>query len=58
MCKLPKWSFEYIDNGGGHQYFFVRAKDKAEAIDKGMKRAKLHAKGDCNKWDCHLIMTY
>ena len=37
--------FSCTDNGGGHQSFEVRATDKQEAIEKGMKFAKKYACG-------------
>ena len=38
--------FSCTDNGGGYQSFEVRATDKQEAIEKGMKFAKKYACGD------------
>ena len=58
MNKKPKWSFTWIDNGGGRQVFFVRGIDKTEAIENGFKRAKKHAKGDCIHWDCRLSSVW
>ena len=52
---VHKFSFEYHDNGGKRQYFTVSAPDKAAAIEKGMKRAKKAARGDCIAWRCTLI---
>lgn len=49
-----KWSFYCIDNGGKHQSFTVSAADKIAAINKGMERAKKHAKGDITTWECRL----
>ena len=44
--------FSCTDNGGGHQTFEVRATDKQEAIEKGMKFAKKYACGDiCGNWE-------
>ena len=47
--------FSCTDNGGGHQSFEVRATDKQEAIEKGMKFAKKYACGDiCGNCECKL----
>lgn len=47
--------FACTDNGGGYQSFEVRATDKQEAIEKGMKFAKKYACGDiCGNWECKL----
>lgn len=49
--KKYTFIFSYTDNGGGHQTFEVRAADKQEAIEKGMK----YACGDiCCDWECKL----
>ena len=52
---MAKWSFYWVDNGGSRQCFYVKAKSKPEAIEKGFKKAKKYAKGDCNNWECRLI---
>lgn len=55
MTAYTFW-FECTDNGGGHQGFVVKAKNKQEAIKKGMASAKKHASGDiCGNWTCRLI---
>lgn len=47
--------FTCTDNGGGHQNFEVRATNKQEAIEKGMKFIKKYACGDiCGNWECKL----
>lgn len=46
------FNFSCIDNGGGHQHFVVKAKDKSDAIMKGLKKADKKAKGDLISWDC------
>ena len=44
--------FSCTDNDGGHQTFEVRATDKQEAIEKGMKFAKKYAcSGICGNWE-------
>jgi hypothetical protein len=48
------WTFVAYDNGGGHQVIRVKASSKTEAIEKGMTKAKIKAKGDIFKWDCRL----
>lgn len=51
---LAKWTFSARDNGGKHQVFTVKARDKTEAIRKGFERAKKHAAGDIISWECRL----
>lgn len=56
-CFMKKHTFIFTctDNGGGHQSFEVKATDKQEAIEKGMKFAKKYACGDiCGNWECRL----
>lgn len=47
-----KFTFYCIDNGGKKQCFTVKAVDKAAAIAAGMERAKKHAAGNINNWEC------
>lgn len=49
---MYSFNFFCIDNGGGRQAFVVKAKDKSEAIMKGLKKADKKAKGDITSWDC------
>lgn len=52
---MAVWQFTCRDNGGKFQTFEVKANDKTTAINKGMARAKKHAKGDIGyNWDCRL----
>ena len=54
-CKMAKRTFKCSDNGGYFQCFDVTAKDKTEAIKKGMEKAKKKAKGDISPtWKCTL----
>lgn len=49
--KKHTFIFSYADNCGGHRSFEVRATDKQEAIEKGMK----YACGNiCGNWECKL----
>ena len=51
--------FSCHDNGGKFQSFTYKAKDKADAIKKGMERARKHARGDISPdWKCELIRCY
>lgn len=49
---MYSFRFSCIDNGGFRQTFPVKAKDKADAILKGLKKAEKKAKGDVINWDC------
>ena len=52
---MAKRTFKCSDNGGYFQCFDVTAKDKTEAIKKGMEKAKKKAKGDISPtWKCTL----
>ena len=51
------WTFVARDNGGGYQVIKVKASSKTQAIDKGMTKAKIKAKGDITTWDCRLNMV-
>lgn len=55
---MYKWSFYCIDNGQKRQSFYVKAKDKTEAIKKGLKKAKKNAKGDIYTWECRLCPIF
>lgn len=52
---MATWEFWCIDNGGKRQCFRVKAANKADAIRKGMERARKNAAGDIHKWECKLI---
>ena len=51
---MAKWIFTAHDNGGKNQVLKITATSKTEAINKGMERAKRHATGDINTWNCRL----
>ena len=51
---MTKWIFTAKDNGGKNQVLKITAASKPEAIKKGMEKAKKHAAGDINTWDCRL----
>lgn len=52
---MYNFTFTCRDNGGKYQCFTVKAKDKSEAIKKGMEKAKKKAAGDiCGNWDCRM----
>lgn len=55
---MYQWYFTARDNGGKYQCFKVKAASKAEAINKGMKKAEKNAAGDITNWDCKLIMIF
>lgn len=51
-----KWMFTARDNGGKLHCYTIKAKDKTEAIHKGLAKAKKNGKGDLNgHWDCKMI---
>ena len=49
-----RWSFFCSDTAGKAQRFDIRAVSSAEAVDKGIARASLYAKGDICSWNCCL----
>ena len=56
---MYKWSFRCTDNGGYHQFFTVKARSKAEAIEKAFTMARKHARGDIYPtWECKLVSTF
>lgn len=49
------FTFTARDNGGKFHCYKVKAKDKADAIRKGLDKARKNAKGDLNpNWQCKL----
>lgn len=48
---MYSFTFSCVDNGGGRQTFTVKAKDKSDAISKGLKKAEKRAKGDIYNWN-------
>ena len=58
MKTTYSFTFRCIDNGGKRQSITIKASNKAEAIDKGLKRAKKNAAGDIRNWECVLNPTF
>ena len=58
MKTLYTFHFTAYDNGGGRQYFKIKAADKLTAIAKGMTRARKNARGDITAWDCKLSTIF
>ena len=52
------WEFRCIDNGGKHQYFKIKARDKTAAINAGFAKAEKNAAGDITSWDCRLLLMF
>lgn len=54
---MYKWRFRCMDNSGKCQGFIVYAKNKPDAIRKGLNRAKRFAMGDIlPNWRCNLLI--
>lgn len=55
MKSTFKFFFCATDNGGGFHCFHITAKDKADAIRKGIAKAGKTAKGDLLNWECSFV---
>ena len=51
---MAKWTFTTLDNSNKRQTFTVTAPSKADAIKRGIDRAKRTAAGDITRLTCSI----
>lgn len=55
MKNSFRFFFCAMDGGGGFHCFHILAKDKADAIRKGLAKAEDAAKGELLNWECSFV---